>query len=74
MTYNYWVAKHLIADTDNKLTYGANFIFPLSGHIILKYTIDIPVLKVVEATSINKKSLSSDLFKIDLKGKVLVEI
>ena len=74
MTYNYWVAKHLIAASDNKLTYGANFIFPLSGHIILKYTIDIPVLKVVEATSINKQSLSSELFNVDLKGKELVEI
>lgn len=73
-TYDYWVADALFIDEKDKGPFGGNFIFPFSGHIILKYTIDNPVFKVIEAEKLTRKKIASDYFHFDKKNKVFVKI
>ena len=74
MNYLYYVSEKLKAHSKYLKGDGANFVFMPSGSIILKYIIDVPVLKVVTATQVSEEKLRDSLFKIDFRGRVLQEL
>lgn len=74
INYEYWVAKDLSISKIDRSVYGSNFVFPLTGNIILKYSMDAPVTKVVEAKKLMSYSLPNTLFEVDSTGKFLIEL
>ena len=74
MKYLYYVSKKLKVRSKYLKGDGANFVFMPTGSIILKYIIDVPVLKVVTATQVSEEKPGDDLFEIDFRGKILREL
>ena len=74
MTYIYYVSEKLKVQSKYLKGDGANFVFMPGGSIILKYIIDVPVLKVVTATQVSEERLRDSLFKIDFRGNILQKL
>lgn len=71
INYTYYVASQLSIDKRYLSGDGSNFIFTYTGGIILKYIVDSPTVKVVEAKSILKTTLNNQIFKVFTKNKIL---